>query len=331
MCVAVAQLKKIAPQNWIELQEKRFDINNLPCVGHDSNHGFFSQLQVNLAGAEAHDSSRGLDANLGRAGKSHYDGHDCPQGYTAMFSMSNFGKHVIHPGMFHFLELGLYINMVNFQIVFFSGLHFHGGSPPRAAPGHEVPDDATRVVNVLYPNDPLLNGTLPVVLALSGGARVELIPSARYDLETEANLRRGALNFMRDGDSLMSRKSYIQYVTRQCAILVETLVSQSPHVDVNLSALKDLFVDRADGQVIDYWKTWKYPPGMSTELKDEMRSISREVEERKLDVCLSVPTQVRRLYLDNKLKLVKGADGHKGLQLQFDKLFDAKKKRKGTF
>ncbi len=155
---------------------------------------FFTQLQVNLAGVEKHDSSAGLDKNLGKAGCPHYDCHNCPQGYTCMFAMSNFDKYDIHPGYFHFLELGLYVKLVNFRLINFSGLHFHGGSPPRARPGFEVPKDATRFAGILYPNDNLLSGlNIPAVLAVTGGggSRVEVLASSRYDPEVPARFRKG--------------------------------------------------------------------------------------------------------------------------------------------
>lgn len=330
--VSVATLKATAPPEWVKLQEDRAAINNLPCIGHDSNVGYLSQVQLNLAGVEKDDSSNGLDKNLGKAGCPHYDAHDCPQGYTCMFACSNFDKYNVHPGFFFFLEMGLFVKMVNFTLVFFSGLHFHGGSPPRAAPGENVPADASRVVVVHYPNDPLLNGTVPTVLGLSGsGSRVEILPSARYDPHVTDVLQRGPLNFMRDGDAVMSRDAYLTYIPRQIASLLETLVSQSPHLDLNFSALKDLFLDKSNGQVIDYSSTWKYPPGMSDEAREEMRSISQQIETDKLRFCLSVPTQARRLYNDSKLKVQKDAVGHKVLVVQLEKVYAARKKRKGEY
>lgn len=188
------------------------------------------------------------------------------------------------------------------------------------------------MVVVHYPNDPLLNGTVPTVLGLSGsGSRVEILPSARYDPHVTDVLQRGPLNFMRDGDAVMSRDAYLTYIPRQIASLLETLVSQSPHLDLNFSALKDLFLNKSNGQVIDYSSTWKYPPGMSDEAREEMRSISQQIETDKLRFCLSVPTQARRLYNDSKLKVQKDAVGHKVLVVQLEKVYAARKKRKGEY
>ncbi len=334
MNVSVAHLKATAPPAWVKLQENRWRVNNLPAVGHDSNHGFFTQLQINLAGVEMHDSSAGLDKNLGKAGCPHYDSHDCPQGYTCMFAMSNFQSYNIHPGMFHFLELGLYVELVNFRFINFSGLHFHGGSPPRAPPGVLIPDDATRFVNVEYPNDNLLCGlSVPSVLAVSGagGSRVEVLPGARYDPLSEKNLRKGALNYTRDGDAMMTIDGYRIYIPRQIAILLETILAQSPHLELNLPALKILFKDKITHEVIDYWTDWQYPPGMEEDKRKEMAIISQQVEANKVQVSLSVPTQVRRLYNDNKLKLQTNEDGNKSLFLQPERMYAARKKRKGFY
>ncbi|KLO05323.1 hypothetical protein SCHPADRAFT_839550, partial [Schizopora paradoxa] len=97
---------------------------------------------------------------MGKAGLPHIDPKDDPQGYTCMFASSNFEEYgdKIHPGYFHFLELGLFVKCVNFRMVYFSGLHFHGGSPPRAEKGFDIPHHCIRWNNILYPNNSLQSG-----------------------------------------------------------------------------------------------------------------------------------------------------------------------------
>lgn len=324
-------LRNTADPEWVADQERRCAINNLPNVGHDSNKGFFSQHQVNVAGVESSDSSDGLDKNMGKAGLAHYDAHDCPQGYTCMFPTSNFEDvECIHPGMFHFLELGMFVRLNNFRLIFFSGLHFHGGSPPRAPPGFVIPDYLTRWMNVLYPNDVLLAGSIPLVIAVSGGggSRVELQPSARYDPQVAASVSEGPLNYMRDGDAIMSTSSYQIHICRQLAILLETMLAQSPHLELNLESLKTLFNDNLSHIPIDYFKDWDYSPEALAERKEEMLGIAQRFEDRKIDVCLSVPTQLRRLYNSNKLKLVKDDDGELSLCIQEANMQRKKKKQK---
>lgn len=329
-------MKAAAPAEWVRLQEERWEINNLPAIGHESNHGLFAQVQVNYAGVELANSSTGLDKNLGNAGLPHFDQHDDPQGYTCMFAMNhNFDKYKIHPGMFFFLELGLYMELANFRPVYFSGLHFHGGSPPRAPHGMtQIPDDAVRMVVVEYPNEPLLSGesvSQTLAVTASGRGRVEFLPSDRYDPSAQRYLQTGPLNLFRDGDSTMTRPTYLQCVPRQVAISLDTMLSQSPHLSLNFDALKSLFKDKSSGEVIDYYSGWEYPVGMDDSRLESMRSVAERVRTKKLEFSLTVPTQLRILYNAGKLKLEADANGGNMLQVQHERMMPVKKKRKGNF
>ncbi|KLO05202.1 hypothetical protein SCHPADRAFT_1003018 [Schizopora paradoxa] len=332
--VATTMIRQYAPHEWIADQVKRFHINNLPAIGVDDNQGFFSQQQINLAGVEKAESLEGLDKNMGKAGLPHYDPKDCPQGYTCMFATSNFDGFGdrIHPGFFHFLEVGLYVKCSNFRLVYFSGLHFHGGSPPRAEHGFDdIPDWCTRFNNILYPNDFLLSGFIAMVLAVSAAlGRIELFSAMRYDPKGPVTVGEGPLNFMRDGDSIMSRQAYIQYISRQMVILLEGIMSQSPHLGLNMDAVRSLFIDKLTNQVVDFWGTWQYPPDQMPTKSEDMASHSQYMEHKKVDVCLSVPTQLRRLYNSGKLKMTKDADstGRGTLKINQQALVKAKKKQK---
>ncbi len=61
-----------------------------------------------------------------------------------------------------------------------------------------------------------------------------------------------------------------------------------------------------------------------------MLAISQKVEADKVQVSLSVPTQVQRLYNSNKLKLQVDASGHKVLVVQPERVYAQRKKQKGT-
>jgi len=300
-----------APKEWVELQKSRWEINNLPAVGDDSNTGFFSQLQINLAGAQSHDSCSGLNTDLGRAGCPHTDCKDCAQAFSSMFAMGNLHEYEdIHPGMFFFLELGVYVEMSNYRLIQFSGLHFHGGSPPRCAPGMPVPDEATRIVLVNYPNDGLTSGLeVPFVLGLSGPrSRVEVVPSTRYNKAHEAAMRTGPLNYIRDGPSMMSKDAYLTYTSRQIASLLETICSQSEHLDLNTDVLPNIFRDKGTGEVVNYTEGWKYPPGMSEETRSSMSQVSEQVEANKRRFAMSVPQQLERLYRTGQISLQRAGD-----------------------
>jgi len=330
VCLAVCALMS-APDEWIELQKSRWEVNNLPAMGDDCNTGFFSQLQINLAGAEEHESVHGLEKNLGRAGCPHTDCHDCPQSFTSMFAMGNLDKYDIHPGMFFFLELGVYVELQNYRLVQFSGLHLHGGSPPRAAPGKEVPKEATRLVNINYPNDGILSGSeVPSVLGLTGArSRLEFVPSVRYNTEYSASLSTGPLNYVRDGLSMMSDTSYQIYVPRQLAAILETVVSQSELLDLNVDALKILFKNKSDGTVVDYFKDWKYPPGMSQDTRVSMSQVAQQVNDHKIKAAMSVPQQLHRLYKNGQIQLQADGDSPPRLVMAQKNSQSGKRSKKG--
>lgn len=312
-------LKQYAPEDWVKDQVKRFLVNNLPAIGVDANQGFFSQEQVNLAGVEMFDSSAGLDKNMGKAGLPHYDPKDDPQGYTCMFATSNTDEcgDNIHPGFFHFLELGLFVRCNNFRLVFFSGLHFHGGSPPRAMKDFSVPSHYIRYNNILYPNNALSSGTISTVICVSSGgaSRIENKPCARYDPKAAVAVQQGPLNYMRDGTSIMSEQAYLSFITREAALHLENMFRQSELIGLNYEALKVLFVNKSSNEPVDFWSDWKYAPDKFQEEKDDMLGHHNYLERKKLDVCMTVPTQIRRLYNSNQIKLVKGEDGYCTLQI----------------
>ena len=332
MNIGVAGLTKSAPPDWVELQQKRAEINNLPPIGHDSNRGFFSQLQVNLAGVQDFGSTVSLEGDLGRAGKAHYDCHDYPQGFTCMFCMSNFDSSSVHPGLFFFLELRIYIKMENYQLVYFSGLHFHGGSPPTSMSPNSLSDEdlaRARVVAVLYPNDTLHSGFLPGVAWVGpGGGKVEVVPNQAYDVNADSVVQQGPLNYARDGTSIMSDDAYLQFLPRHACNIIYAIAKQSPLLDIDMDMLSKLLKDKRTGQTVDYMKDWKYPPTMSTSALVEARSVAQQVEENKLKISMSIPTQVKRLYNTGALNVEADDLGSRSLQINVQKLNHPKKKRK---
>lgn len=65
------------------------------------------------------------------------------------------------------LDLGVAIPLVNNKLTsfYFSGLHFHGASAPRAPPGVKLSPTAIRWLVVMYPGRVFMDGDAIYVLA----------------------------------------------------------------------------------------------------------------------------------------------------------------------
>lgn len=61
-------------------------------------------------------------------------------------------------GWFHLLEFGAYVRLEGLIAACFSGLCFHGGTPPRAPAGQLVDPSAYRWVMVMYPQRNIIGG-----------------------------------------------------------------------------------------------------------------------------------------------------------------------------
>ena len=80
--------------------------------------------------------------------------HDLPSGY--------------HPGSFGLAEPMILFDMEGVGSFVFSGLHRHGGSPPRPKrPGTIIPKWAVRCTIIWYPSEGLGTRTAPVTLAVT--------------------------------------------------------------------------------------------------------------------------------------------------------------------
>lgn len=123
---------------------------NAPCYGVEGNY-LFNGLQFNFASPVMEGSANSLREDLGRAGASHADLNDSPGHFTAMTCLSQL-QDGIHPGLFHILDLGVYLELPRGVTVIFSGCHRHGGTAP-IIPAHmtRLPTDI-RITCISYPN-----------------------------------------------------------------------------------------------------------------------------------------------------------------------------------
>jgi hypothetical protein len=94
---------------------------------------------------------------MGKFGILHLDFKDAVAALTSMFPISKLDKD-IHCGFFALADAGIIFELEYLSTLYFSGLHFHGGTAPTYPPGTIVSLDAHRCVLVNYPPSALLDG-----------------------------------------------------------------------------------------------------------------------------------------------------------------------------
>src|SRR6266498_4344472 len=86
---------------------------------------------------------------MGEFGEKHCDKKDNPAYYTHMTAMSDLPDDY-DPGRFFILYPGVFVSLENYKSINFSGLRFHGGTPPRAPPGADPATLQWRLDSALY-------------------------------------------------------------------------------------------------------------------------------------------------------------------------------------
>ncbi|VDB90193.1 unnamed protein product [Peniophora sp. CBMAI 1063] len=238
--------------------EKQSNLVNAPRIGNENN-SLFSNVQVNIATpVNFQSTSCTLSDQLGHFGGIHADVGDLPEGYSCMTAYSDLPAD-IDSGQFSIFELGVFTQLVGLKFVFFNGVMFHGGSPPR--PQREdvvIPAWAYRVVYIAYPQAAVyLALGVYMIGALRGqdflgralepateDAREEDREEFRSEAgklhfslgpdvlnNPEAVSQRGWLthpNFVQDGHSIMSVISVMTFVTRCLYLFVVFVLRQLP-------------------------------------------------------------------------------------------------------
>ncbi|KAL0577345.1 hypothetical protein V5O48_004644 [Marasmius crinis-equi] len=132
------------------------EVSNLPRIGCPENCAF-AGVQVNTASAVEYESAQSLENEMGDFGGKHRDKKDSVKGKSVMISTPKVPKNY-EAGRFHLLKDGMYIELDNFQVMCFSGLQWHGGTPPRAPEGETPHPSGVRLNVILYPPKMILNG-----------------------------------------------------------------------------------------------------------------------------------------------------------------------------
>ena len=105
---------------------------------------------------------------MGFYGAEHTDDNDSPASFSVMVVLSDLpDKRGWEPGRFHLLPLGVYVTLVPFLTVFFSGRLRHGGTAPLQPPSVNgpVPGWAYRLVAIGYPARRIVEGNVRHALA----------------------------------------------------------------------------------------------------------------------------------------------------------------------
>lgn len=76
------------------------------------------------------------------------------------------------PGIFAYHDFGIFITPENPSIVYFTGLHMHGGTAPSPPPGQLPLPWAYRLTIISYPNSP----------TIGGDSRNPLVPFRGFDI-----------------------------------------------------------------------------------------------------------------------------------------------------
>lgn len=241
-------------------------------------------MQVNLAGGVPYESRVGLSASLGNAGEAHTDKRDDPEKFTAMLAMGDIDT--LHPGFFFLLELGVYIYMANYRVVHFSGLQRHGGSPPRARRGEDVPAWATRMTVIWYPSLPAMTRESAFVDGFLGKhCSVDVQPRYAIDPELKKTIKKQHLNFFRDGLSVMERNCYEMFALREMILVNSILFDQVDglHFDASQFA-KCVYRLSESGERIYCTDNWSYAPGLQDE--QSLETLAEVERERTLAASL---------------------------------------------
>lgn len=173
-------LRKHISDRVMKVVDEQADLTNMPHIGVDDNVAY-SSLQLNIASAVSNGSSKcfrhvegkanlysdvRLTKSLGKYGGSHIDAADSESVPTAMTILSR-----PHPDIeeeyFYMLDCGIAWAMEEFSTVYFSGLHFHGGSQPvyRDGPRQDPQTNFYRLTLIAYPPSLILDGKDAVAFA----------------------------------------------------------------------------------------------------------------------------------------------------------------------
>ena len=96
-------------------------------------------------------------SSLGQFADPHIDNHDAGAALTAMTLHSSIPANY-SPGIFAYHDFKVFIKPPELSIVYFTGLHRHGGTAPSPPPGEQAVPWAYRLAIICYPNESTMLG-----------------------------------------------------------------------------------------------------------------------------------------------------------------------------
>lgn len=239
---------------WLKtLITERHEAYNPPTYGPHHNI-YHTGLQLNIASPGIPGTLGSLKEHLGMAGGAHTDEDDDPIVPTVMTSASKLQKGA-HPGLFHILDLGIYVQLDMTVSVLFSGRHKHGGTAPYIPPHLEAKNTDIRITCISYPNQPSLDRCGPTAVASVRFNNANLTPIANTlfspalldsgSLENSSYPSSSRLTFARQGRFCMDAKSLQLFLEREMLNMKIAVLAQAgfsihqPHLATSIGQYAD--------------------------------------------------------------------------------------------
>ncbi|KLO05480.1 hypothetical protein SCHPADRAFT_946875 [Schizopora paradoxa] len=288
--VAIMLSSKVLEQrlypDWLRVHNEHADVVNLPPVGGDINRGYFTHTQINIAAPAKYNANSTLSSDLKTAGSAHDDGADDPFSLSAMTSIGDLGD--LHPGHFHFPELGLYVRLDYMTTVLFSGRHIHGSTPPQPLdPNFNITLDLIRLTVICYlkllASNRSMDGSLAVCPSLlPQGSSFEVNLAPHFHDDHELAVRGPYLSFAREGEAVMPFVLLVTFIIREILATVVSLLrcmERSVPMRVDTSAfLRAFSYQDREGE----WHpvpSWDNAPGVSQVTDAFRKQVTDEYQE----------------------------------------------------
>lgn len=123
-----------------------------------------------------------LEKDMGPFGGEHCDSKDNP-GFITNMETNHDLPDDYDPGRFYILLPGVFVTLKNYTSINFSGLRFHGGTPPLAPIGVEPAPHAYRFVVVSYPPTGMTDGNSRYALGAMPDHSTMYIPAEMTNVE----------------------------------------------------------------------------------------------------------------------------------------------------
>ncbi|KAI0039942.1 hypothetical protein FA95DRAFT_1612179 [Auriscalpium vulgare] len=238
------------PVSHCERMAMQSDLVNAPRIGSSNNTMFFN-VQLNIASAvKRSDASKNLSPQLGVFGAAHRDQHDDPAGLSCMISLSDL-PNGYHSGLFHLLEIGVFVDLSDLKLMYFNGLRRHGGTPPRSSDDTLQPW-ACRYVTINYPPNAILENRAILAIAalrpppegkedVSKQTQGHPVPVDRPLFTMDPAMRNNPedptqqpwshhATFAADGEAIMPRKQHLEFIIRSLYSFCVFILAQVPQI-----------------------------------------------------------------------------------------------------